>query len=191
MQTTQPFRTSIDYLQNDPTFHHPACRCLFAQHDTIGNLADCPFPLQTETFRVLLWGDSISLPDDSEKGYGESKKFAAVEFTKRCGHTVQERIPFMENVRTFNHYGKTFEGSSYSVNDWQRRIEFFRQGDCDVCDLVRHSLWIWSIGEGPNSRAKAIARCRMLLNANFGNWQSFVSDADMVRRFAETKRNGR
>lgn len=129
-------KTTIQYLRHSPGesdgFYHAKCPVLYAQHDTITALADCPFPLVTDSFRVLLFGTSKSFTDDDPK-HGNNKTFAVVEHEKVCGHTVQERIQFIENVKTFDHYGKIFAGESYSIKDWRRRIECFRNYPCDVC----------------------------------------------------------
>ena len=169
-------------------FYHADCPLLFGEHDTVTSLQDCPFPLVTDSFKVILFGTSKSFPNDKPE-HGHTKRFAIVEYKKSCGHTVQERISFAEGVKTFDHYGTTFEGASYSIQDWQRRIEFFRTNlPCDVCQMVKHALWIWEIGEGGNSKKKAKSRLLSLLDYNFGNWQEFVNPAEIDEAFAKVKR---
>lgn len=170
-------------------FYHADCPQLFAQHDTITTLADCPFPLVTDSSRVILFGNSVSQPDDLAKGYGHTKRFAVVEYVKTCGHLARERISFMEGVKDFDHYGTKFTGDSYSINDWKARIEYFRNTPCEVCAMIKHALWIWSIGEGPQSRAKAVSRCLMLLDANYTNWRELTPENSVRDQFAALKRN--
>jgi len=194
---TLPFKSSIQFLRRFPSesngfFYHPDCPLLYAEHDTITTLADCPFPLVTDSFRVLLFGTSIDRPDDLEKGYGHTKRFAVVEYQKPCGHTVQERIPFMEGVKTFEHYGTVFTGESYSIADWKNRIERFRSNlRCEICEMVHRALWHYAMGNVSNSRARLLSSLQSQLNGNFGNWQDFVSWADVERRAKATQYNSR
>ena len=96
---------------------------------------------------------------------------------------------FEEGVKDFEHYGTKFTGASYSVNDWEKRIEFFRKYPCGVCALIKHSLWIYSIGEsdGGNSRAKAEKALLHLLDYNFSNWQEFVKPEVIHQAFLEVR----
>jgi hypothetical protein len=178
-------KTAIQYTRHTPElsdgFHHADCPVLFAI-DTIGNLSDCPFPLKTDTFEVLAFGRTEKSPDNEPK-HGHSHTFAVVRFTKGCGHTVEERIPFSEGVESFDHYGTRFEGADYSIANWQKRIEFFRQYPCDVCGLVKHSAWIWTQGLGESNRKRQIVRCIMLLDANFANWRDFIPEQSVRERF--------
>ena len=152
----------------EEAFYHPECPILYAMHDEITNLSDCPFPLETATFKVLLFGKSklSDKPRDT---------FAVVEYRKSCGHLVQERIPFCEGVEDFDHYGTKFIGADYSINNWERRIEFFRTNlPCDVCQMAEHCLWIYNSGHGENNKKKTIQHLLTLLNYNFANWKEFV-----------------
>lgn len=169
-------------------FYHANCPQLFAQHDTITTLADCPFPLVTDSFRVIHFGTSISQPDDTAKGYGHAKRFAVVEYVKTCGHLARERIPFIEDVKGFDHYGTKFTGAGYSISDWEARIEYFRNTPCEVCGMIKHALWIWSLGEGPQSRAKAVSQCLFLLDANYTNWRELTPESEIRERFAAIKK---
>ena len=96
-------KTTIHYKNHTPAlsdgFYHPDCPLLFADHDQITRLSDCPFPLKTDSFKVLLFGKSKTKPGDT---------FAVVEYQKTCGHTVQERITFCEGVEDFTHGGSRF-----------------------------------------------------------------------------------
>lgn len=185
-------KTLLKYLRRTPElsdgFYHADCPQLFAQHDTIGKLSDCPFPLKTDSFRAIHFGATISQPDDAAKGYGHSRTFAVVEYEKECGHWAHERITFAEDVKTFDHYGTTFEGASYSIKDWRRRIEYFRQTPCEVCAMVKHCVWIFGTGMGVNSRKLAQKRCVFLLDSNFANWREFVSESEIAAKFAAVKR---
>lgn len=184
-------KTAIQYKTHTPElsdgFYHKDCPVLYGQHDTITSLSECPFPLKTDSFEVLLWGNSKSFPDDKPE-HGHTKRFAVVRFTKACGHTVEERISFIEGVKTFTHHGTEFKGESYSVNDWERRIEFFRNTRCDICGLVEHGRWIFGTGMGVNSRRLAVKRTLFLLNANYHNWPDFITEKEIVAKFAATKR---
>lgn len=172
-------------------FYHADCPELFAQHDVITTLADCPFPLVTDSFRVIHFGTSISQPDDLAKGYGNTKRFAVVEYVKACGHLAQDRITFTEDVKDFDHYGTKFIGASYSIKDWAARIEFFRNTPCDVCAMIQHSLWVWSEGLSESNRVKTVAALRRTLDYNYLNWQEFADWAKVEARFAATKRGSR
>lgn len=144
----------------------------------------CPFPTQTDTFKVLNWGWTEPLLN-RDPAMGHSPTVVLVEYTKSCGHTVRERIPFIEGVTTFTHFGTVFTGESYSVNDWQRRIEYFRkQLPCAVCSLVRHAVWIYQqrLGE-TRSRVKAITNCIDSLDYNYANWREFVTEAQITEWF--------
>ncbi len=185
MKTLLQFKNRTPALSDG--FYHADSPHLFAQHDTITSLADCPFPLKTDSFKVIAFGTSKSFPDDKPE-HGHSKRFAVVEYVKACGHLARERISFVEGVKTFDHYGTTFTGESYSIADWENRIEKFRNYPCEVCAMIRHAVWIWSIGEEPRGRAKAIARCIFLLDANFLNWREFETEAQIAAKFEAIKR---
>jgi len=172
---------SIQYLKRTPElsdgFYHPESPVLFAQHCKITTLDDCPFPLETDSFKVLLWGEEIQKP----------ATFAVVEFRKACGHVVQDMIRFEEGVQDFDHYGTKFIGAEYSFKDWKGRIERFRNYPCEVCAMVKHALWIYATGEGARSRVKAEERALHLLNWNYGNWQDFISPAQLHKAFEAVK----
>lgn len=172
-------------------FYHAACPQLFAQHDTVTSLADCPFPLETETFKVVFFGVTKSQPDDEAKGRGKDKRFAVVEFVKGCGHIARERIEFSEGVKDFDHYGTKFTGASYSIADWKNRIEFFRQYPCEVCGMVKHCLWCFETGASASNRTKAFENCLFLLNANYTNWREFITETEILERFKLTKWNSK
>lgn len=166
-------------------FYHPDHPCLYAMHDTITDLHDCPFPLKTDTFEVVLFGTSVRRPDAEEKGHGRDSKFAVVQYRKTCGHLCQERITFIEGVKTFMHCGTEFRGEDYSIENWRARIEFFRTNlPCEVCSMVRHCLWIHyeKLGSTRGWR-KNTDRCLLLLEHNFANWREFVPEQDILRWF--------
>lgn len=179
----QDIKYSIHYRNHTPEksdgFYHPDSPVLFAVHNKITSVEDCPFPLKTDTFQVLLYGVELLKP----------ATFVVVEYRKGCGHLVQEQVRFEEDVEDFDHYGTKFTGASYSVNDWEKRIEFFRKYPCAVCQLVKHSLWIYSIGEsdGGNSRKKAERALLRLLDYNFSNWQEFVKPEVIHQAFLEVR----
>lgn len=179
----QDIQYSIHYRNHTPEksdgFYHPDSPVLFAQHNKITRVEDCPFPHKTDTFQVLLYGVELLKP----------ATFVVVEYRKGCGHLVQEQVRFEEGVEDFEHCGTKFTGASYSIKDWENRIEFFRSGNCDVCGLVRHSLWIYSIGEsdGGNSRAKAEKALLYLLDYNYSNWQEFVMPGVIHQAFLKVK----
>lgn len=181
-------QTAIHYKRHTPElsegFYHPDCPVLYAEHDTIGRLEDCPFPLKTETFEVLLFGTSKTFPMQDKK-YGDTRTFAVVDWTKACGHKVQCRVPFAENVETFDHYGTVFTGESYSIKAWEKRMEFFRGYPCDVCAMIKHGVWHWRGGTSNmgNSCAEITKAYLQLLDYNFDNWREFVSEASVTRRF--------
>lgn len=181
-------QTTIHYKRHTPElsegFYRPDCPVLYAEHDTIGRLEDCPFPLKTETFEVLLFGTSKTFPTQDKK-YGDTRTFAVVDWTKACGHKVQDRVSFIENVKTFDHYGTIFTGESYSIKAWEKRMEFFRGYPCDVCAMIKHGVWIYRkrLSDELRSKAKALEHTLFLLDANFGNWREFVSEASLQRRF--------
>ncbi len=183
----------LQYLRRTPAlsdgFYRPDSPHLYAAHDTITSLDECPFPLVTDSFRVLAFGNSKYSPEDAEKGHGHTTRFAIVEFVKGCGHLAHERISFIEGVKTFTSHGTTFTGESYSINDWARRIEYFRNTPCEVCAMVKHAVWIFGTGMGVNSRKLAMKRCLFLLDANYSNWREIVSEAEIKAKFDATKRN--
>lgn len=176
--------TSIKYLHHTPEdsngFYHAANPLLYAEHDEITTLEDCPFPLKSDTYEVLTFGRS-----KVEKG----DTFAIVRYQKKCGHVVEERIGFKENVQDFEHGGTKFIGADYSIKSYAKRIEFFRTIlGCDVCQILEHGRWIFGTGLGVNSRKKATERALSLLNYNFANWREFVTEKEVVAKFAATKR---
>lgn len=166
--------TTIKYKnrggESDALYKHPYNPLLY-RTDTVTQLTDCPFPLKTDSFTVLAFGDVE--PHTADPG---STKFTIVEYTKRCGHTVQERINFIEGVQDFDHYGTKFTGKSYSIKDWKNRIEYFRGCLCDVCALASHVKWArLHAEECVTSKKKAIKRFLLLMNANYKNWQEFIT----------------
>ena len=166
-------------------FYHPGHPLLYNHSDTIGSVINCPFPLVTDTFTVRLYG-TFTTPHDPK--HGTDGKFIVVEYVKKCGHRVEERIPFLENVETFEHHGTVFTGESYSIANWKNRIEHFRMNQgCDVCNLVHHCLWHYAIGDHC-SRKQCLDRCRLLLDANYLNWDQFVPWSEIERRVASTVR---
>lgn len=184
-------KTTIGYRPRDTSAEaclrdHPDCRLLYAEMDTVTSLDLCPFPLQTDTLKVLLFGDYDNPHAKSARHECCYGKWAVVEYIKSCGHTVQERISFFEDVKTFEHYGTVFEGSSYSINDWERRIEFFRnQLPCAVCSLVAHSLWcLDQLGGGVK---KALKGCLEQLEYNYDNWRDFIAEEEVRARFYPLK----
>jgi len=184
----EKIHTAIDYINIAPDFHHPACPLLFRQHDKITTLEDCPFPLKTPTFEVLAFGVNIYLPADERSR--EDDKFALVRYTKpSCGHTVEERIPFQEGVEDFDHYGTPFKGADYSIQNWERRIERFRNSlKCDVCHMAERAFWLRRIGEGPRGAKAALKQLRFLLDYNYGNWCEFLNWDNVVEKMNATKR---
>ena len=183
-KNTTIMETSVKYLGHTPEksdgFYHAACPLLYST-DEITDLSDCPFPLKTNSFEVLIFGKSIS---------DFRSTFAVVRYQKKCGHVVEERISFQEGVEDFEHCGTKFFGADYSIKNWESRIEFFRTVlPCDVCQMVEHSRWIFGTGLGSNSRKKSIEELLFLLNASFANWQNFVSEKEIVAKFAATKRD--
>lgn len=157
-----------------PGFHHPEIPQVYAHLDTIGELADCPFPTVTESFRVIAYGET-----KQDGGHGPvpgSGRFAVVEYTKHCGHVARDRVAFWEGIQDFDHYGTKFSGASYSIENWQARIEFFRGTLCPVCDMFEHARWAhFHAGERTAPKKKTLARFDLLMDANFLNWQEFVS----------------
>lgn len=166
---------SISYKNHTPEtsggFYHLDSPVLFGASDVIGELSDCPFPLETDSFKVLLFGKVNNWNADIK----DDGKFAVVEYTKKCGHKVQERIAFYEGVQTFDHYGTTFEGISYSIKNWEKRIEFFRTVPCDICSLTKHAHWIRreNLYGKKLSKKAYIEKLRRLLDYNFCNWSDF------------------
>lgn len=158
--------------------YHPDHPALYSPHDTLTSLADCPFPLETATFKVIAFGDTTQ-----NGGTGlPPGKVAIVEYTKHCGHTAQDRIGFFEGVQDFDHYGTKFAGKSYSITNWENRIECFRQTLCPVCDMYEHCRWAhFHAGERTAARKRTLARFDLLMNANFGNWQDYVSREDFEK----------
>lgn len=152
--------------------------------DEVRLLSECPFPTTTPTFRVVEYGVWKREHDDGT--------FAIVEYRKKCDHLVWERIPFYENVTDFDHYGTKFYGADYKIANWERRIEFFRTIlPCEVCQLVSHSLWIWTEGlcEENRTRKARLAHIEYLLESNYTNWREFV-DLERLRAALMGKRNG-
>ncbi len=161
-------------------FYHPECHLLYAQHDEITSLSDCPFPLETPSFKVLLFGKEKLKP----------AVWAVVEYTKSCGHTVQEKVRFEEGVKDFDHYGKQFIGADYSVQNWERRIEFFRTCLlCDVCHTLQRAIWLWTSGSADaKSKAKHEASTLRLLDYNYANWRELVSWEKFQADLAKAKK---
>lgn len=156
---------------SDPSFHHGEHHAIYPHLDTITTLADCPFPLETETFKVITFGTT-----GQASGTPGTGRFALVEYVKKCGHLSRDRIGFFEGVEDFNHCGTQFYGADYSIQSWQSRIEYFRGTLCPVCDVFEHCRWAhFHAGERPASRKKTLARFDLLMGANFLNWGDFVS----------------
>ena len=89
-------RESEIYGENPPLY----------KTDTPLPLSEYSFPLNTDTFKVLEFGREPK----------EGCKYALVEYTKKCGHKVNERIRFEEDVKDFEHYGTKFTGASYLLS---------------------------------------------------------------------------
>lgn len=161
-------------------FHHTAHHALYAEHDEITALTDCPFPVKTGTFEVLAFGRDMKKAGDT---------FSLVQYIKpACGHMCEERIPFQEGVETFEHHGTTFGGPSYSIANWQKRINFFRCClRCPVCQMAEHCRWIYAIGQGPRSRAAVEKRFLLLMNSNYANWENFITLDQFKANLAATK----
>lgn len=161
-------------------FYHPECHLLYADHDEITNLAECPFPLETPSFKVLLFGREKLKP----------AAWAVVEYTKTCGHKVQEKVRFEEGVADFDHYGTKYIGADYSVKNWERRIEFFRTClPCDVCHTLERALWLWKAGSADaRSKAKHEASTLRQLDYNYANWRELVNWEKFQADLAGTKK---
>lgn len=171
-------KTFLRNPENASSLAHPAHPAMYSPHDTLGNLSDCPFPLVTGSFRVILFGTTAQ----DGRGTPGAGRFAVVEYIKRCGHTAQDRVAFFEGVQDFDHYGTVFKGSSYSITAWQERIEYFRNTLCPVCDLYEHCRWAhFHAGERTATRKRTLARFDLLMSANFLNWQDFVSREDFEK----------
>ena len=178
--------TYIKYKNREDGFHHKTCDVLY-DIDIITSLHDCPFPLETDTFKVIHFGVT-------KDGAGRDCKFAVVEYTKSCGNTVIERIPFIEGVKDFTSYGEDYKGSDYSTSNWEKRIEFFRTNlPCDVVQRVNHSIWIYEIGESEkgNSRKKLLDGIIYLLDYNYENWKEFISMKQIEDMVATAKYNSK
>ena len=152
--------------------NHPEHDCLY-DGDKLTSLADCPFPLKTETFEVLSFGERIR--DDGPE------KVAVVSYHKGCGHLAHDRIGFFEHVKDFSHYGTPFKGDDYKIANWQARIEYFRAHPCEVCKLAEHSAWLQTYSDTRLSGRKSLARFLLLMNANWTNWREFISEAGFVK----------
>jgi len=165
-------------------FYHPDCPVLYRDHDEIGDLKDCPFPLIHHTFRVVLFGRLKRKPDGT---------FAVVEYRKSCGHVVWERIPFEEHVEDFDHYGTKYFGADYKIANWERRIEGFRTLlPCTICSHVYHALWIYSRGEADQctNRKKTLAWIELILEANYLNWREFVDLSKVAEALQDIRYGG-
>ena len=164
--------------ENRSSLEHPAHPALYHPHDTPGSLEDCPFPTVTDSFRVVMFGTTTQ----DGNGIPGAGKAAVVEYRKHCGHVAQDRIAFFEGVKDFNHYGTEFIGADYSIENWQRRIEFFRNTLCPVCDMFEHVRWAhFHAGERTSARKRTLERFDLLMSANFLNWQDFVSREDFEK----------
>jgi len=164
---TLSIRTPGRTFEASDGLYHPECSLLYVS-DTITSLDECPFPLDTDSFKVLLFGR------EQPRANTGFSRWTVVEYRKGCGHIVQEKIRFEEGVKDFQHYGTQFTGASYSINDWKNRIEYFRKGRCEVCAMIEHYLWLYLTGEG-GSRKSTTERAKLVLNYNYENWQEFVS----------------
>lgn len=171
----------------DPSFHHPSCPLLFRNHDEITTLDDCPFPLKTDSFEVLAFGRNLRKGEPGKRDESQDT-FAVVRYTKICGHTVEERITFQEGVEDFDHYGTPFIGKDYSINNWEKRIEFFRTSlPCDICQHLSNAIWHREMGDGARSKEKAISDFLLILNANWPNWKSFIDKEKSISAIHSTK----
>ena len=82
MKTTIQYKTHTPELSDG--FYHTDCSVLSIPIMILSPpFPSVPFPIKTDTFEVLLWGNSKSLPDDKPE-YGHTKRFAVVRFTKAC-----------------------------------------------------------------------------------------------------------
>lgn len=170
-------KTDCFAILKNRTMPHTENPDLYEGHDTPGKLKDCPFPLETDSFKILSWGDTVN-----RSAPGHPGKVAVVQFRKKCGHMARERIAFYEGVQDFDHYGTKFIGADYSVNNWEKRIEFFRQGLCPVCNIYEHCRWAhFHAGERTAPRKRTLSRFSLLMNANFENWRDFVSTEDFEK----------
>ena len=157
---------------------HPEHPQLYAGMDTLLPLQDCPFPLATDTFKVVAFGRT------TQQGNGQpsTARVAVVDYIKACGHRALDRIAFFEGVADFDHCGTKFFGKDYSINNWQARIEYFRSTLCPVCDLFEHCRWAhFHAGERTAHRKRTLARFDLLMSANFLNWQDFVNREDFEK----------
>ena len=150
---------------------------LWGHLDKIGNLEDCPFPLEGPNYKVILFGKC----DRGEFSKGE-ETFAVVDHVSVCGHRVHQRVSFQEGVEDIDHYGTKFIGYSYSIQDWKNRIETFRNFLYPVCDMFEHLRWThFHAGERTASRKQSLKRFDALMQYNYVNWQEFVSRADFEK----------
>lgn len=130
----------------------------------------CPFPIKTDTFEIVDFGKNL---------FEENATYAHIIYTKRCGHTVLDRISFYEGIEDFEHFGTKFKGADYSIKNWKDRIEYFRVGSiamvCDCCKITQHAHWTYrqKLTEF-KSRAKLKEYCKLILDSNYENWQEFV-----------------
>ena len=181
--------TAIEYINIDPDFHHPATPLLFKNHDGLTSLDDCPFQLKTDSYEVIAFGESIADDIEGERTK-EYDRVALIRYTKKCGHTVEERITFCEGVEDFDHYGTKFIGADYSISNFAKRIEFFRTNlPCDVCQMADRAVWLREIGEGARAKNKAVENLKSLLDYNYGNWQKFINWDETVEKLKNTKYN--
>lgn len=152
--------------------NHPQYDCLY-DGDTLTSISNCPFPVKTSTFEVLAWGER-----QRKEGV---EQVAVIAYRKACGHNAQDRIGFMEWVQDFEHCGTLFKGDDYKLASWERRIEFFRGYSCDVCRMAEHLAWLQEYRDTRLPGAKRLKQFRLLMNYNWSNWTSFISEAGFIK----------
>ena len=152
--------------------NHPVFDCVY-DGDKITSLDECPFPLKTETFEVLAFGERVR---DSEV-----EKFAVIQYRKGCGHLAQDRIGFFENVQDFEHHGTPFKGEDYKIANWQKRIAYFQSNPCDICAMAKHQAWLQSFSDTRLPGKKRLAQFLLLMNHNWSNWREFISEKGFIQ----------
>ncbi|MFN9116306.1 MAG: hypothetical protein ACK5XN_40200 [Bacteroidota bacterium] len=152
--------------------NHPVHDRLF-DGDELTSLSDCPFPLKTDSFEVLAFGKRER--DDGPEAV------AVVAYRKGCGHLAHDRIGFFEHVKDFQHGGTPFKGDDYKIANWEKRIAYFQSTPCEVCDMARHQAWLQTFQDTRQPGKKRLATFRLLMNANWENWQEFVSEAEFIK----------
>lgn len=183
----------IQYRNHTPElsdgFYHPDCPVLYAIHDRITSLADCPFLLKGETYEVKLFGVSKN-PDVTK--YGRDPKFAVVEFIKRCGHLVLERIPF---------FGE--RGDLQSLRHHLRGRQLLHRPRCRSDRILPKSSWrarcapwpIISSGstsrgfliEAPSEPSSTSKTCSNIISSTGGNTSAPTDAAKLSKATPITK----